>query len=150
MTYQNQFGEFHHSGDVQLDGLGTSGSAMMAYLGWAPMAYLRSDAINSVNAAEARGVSPMRIATWRGLIDAYVAAEDKDSLLGLQLEADGWTAEGNAGPITQQAKDAFAAAKKDAYDALNRIKDTATSGLETVAYVGLGLAVLYVVLKARK
>jgi len=150
MTYQTPFGEFHHSGDVQLDGLGTSGSEMLTYLGWAPMWYLKSDAINSVNAAEARGVSPMMIATWRGLIESYAAAGDKDSLLSLQLEANGWTSEGNAGPITQQAKDAFVAAKKDALDALNAAKNAATSGLETVAFTALGLAVLYVVLKARK
>ena len=149
MTYQTNSGEFHHSGDVRLDGLGTTGSAMLMYLGGAPMWYLKSDAIDAVNAAEARGVSAAHIATWRGLIDAYEAAGDKESMLSLQLEVAGWTADGNSGPITQQAKDAFAAAKQDALDALNDLKNKATSGFETVAYVGLGLAVLYVVLKAR-
>lgn len=150
MTYDTRYGEVSDSTQVVLGDLGTSGSAMLAYLGMNSLWYAEWDAKTSVDAAEARGAPPQIVATWRQLIPVYVANKDFDSLLALQLEADGWTAAGNQGPVTQQVVDTVAAIQKRAEDALNKAKEGAESTVNKVVLFGAGLAVLYVVLKARK
>lgn len=148
MTYANPHGEFDDSRDVMLGS--AYASAWLSYLGVKSTTLARLDALNSIDAAAARGVGDQMVATWRQLVDDYTAADDADSLVALQLEVDGYTSKGNLGPVTQQAADAVTKVQKDVKDALDKAKNAASSAASTVLWAGLGLAVLYVVVKARR
>lgn len=151
MTYANPEGEFDDSRDVMLGATWTpSASSALAYLGVKNTWLAERDARASVDAAEARGVNAQIIATWRGLISEYAAKDDVDSLVELQLLADGYTAQGNLGPVTQQVEEAAKKVVEDTEKKLEAAAKGAGSAVSTVLWAGLGLGILYVVLKARE
>lgn len=147
MTYANPHGEFDDSRDVMLGS--TYASAWLSYLGIKSTTLARLDALNSIQAAAERGVGEQLISTWRQLVEDYTAADDAESLVALQLTVDGYTSKGNLGPVTQQAADAITKVQKDVEDALDKAKTAASSAASTVLWAGLGLALVYVVVKAR-
>jgi hypothetical protein len=100
-----------------------------------------------VDAAEARGAPRTTVAAWRALLVDFNNAKDLNSIQALGLEADGWSAAGNAGVITTRASDTVEAAKAKILAVVEQAGDATAGQLKW--WVG-GLAVLYVVISARR
>jgi len=141
MTYATAFGEHHLSQDVQLGDLGGNWLPYMVQAGPENLTMANIE----VNAAEARGAPPTQVKAWRDLLAEAATNYDVDSIKMILLEAPGWTAAGNAGPVTQRAADAA----QRAIDDLKNAGKATGNALMTAAWVAGGLALFYVVLKAR-
>lgn len=106
-----------------------------------------------VDEAEGRGTPATTVAAWRSLLVDYNNANDLDSIQALAMEAQGWSSAGNAGVITTQISDSFDAAKAKisaTIDAATSKLDQASGSIDKLAYFGIGLAIFYVYVSARR
>lgn len=105
---------------------------------------------SQVDAAEGRGAPRTTVAAWRSLLVDYNTAKDLDSIQALGIEADGWTAAGNAGVITTRVSDSVEEAKAKVAAAVDRVANKVEAAGNKAYYWLGGLAVLYVVISARR